>query len=86
MHCKKRNNQEQKIVFSVVLTLLLLLPNTAIGNDYGFDQIFVRQIEALANPNDAVVGISTSGKSTNVIKAIEKAKLRADEITQKLKT
>jgi hypothetical protein len=34
MHCKKRNNQEQKIIFSVVLTLLLLLPNTAIGNDY----------------------------------------------------
>jgi len=47
---------------------------TAVGNDYGFDQIFTRQIEALANPNDVVVGISTSGKSANVIKAIEKAK------------
>jgi D-sedoheptulose 7-phosphate isomerase len=47
---------------------------TAVGNDYGFDQIFVRQIEALANPSDVVVGISTSGKSPNVIKAIAKAK------------
>ena len=47
---------------------------TAVGNDYGFDQIFVRQIEALANPNDVVVGISTSGKSANVVKAIKKAK------------
>ena len=47
---------------------------TAVGNDYGFDSIFARQIEALANPSDIVVGISTSGKSKNVIKAIEKAK------------
>ena len=47
---------------------------TAVGNDYGFDNIFVRQIEALANPVDVVVGISTSGKSSNVIKAINKAK------------
>jgi len=47
---------------------------TSLGNDYGFDQIFVRQIQALANPNDVVVGISTSGKSKNVIKAIKKAK------------
>jgi D-sedoheptulose 7-phosphate isomerase len=47
---------------------------TAIGNDYGFDDVFVKQIEALAKKEDLVVGISTSGKSKNVIKAIEKAK------------
>ncbi len=47
---------------------------TAVGNDYGFDQIFVRQIEALANPSDVVVGISTSGKSPNVVKAVTRAK------------
>ena len=46
---------------------------TAIGNDYGFDAVFSRQIEALANPGDIVFGISTSGNSKNVIAAIEKA-------------
>ncbi|UCG35615.1 MAG: D-sedoheptulose 7-phosphate isomerase [Candidatus Omnitrophota bacterium] len=47
---------------------------TAVGNDYGFDEVFARQISALANPEDIVVGISTSGNSKNVIKAIKKAK------------
>lgn len=47
---------------------------TAIGNDYGFDEIFSKQIEALATTKDTVVGISTSGYSKNVIKAILKAK------------
>lgn len=39
---------------------------TAIGNDYGFDEVFKRQIEALAAPGDVVIGISTSGNSVNV--------------------
>lgn len=47
---------------------------TAIGNDYGFENIFTRQIEALATKNDIVVGISTSGNSENIIRGIEKAK------------
>lgn len=47
---------------------------TAIGNDYNFNEIFTRQIEALANPCDIVVGISTSGKSKNIINAIKKSK------------
>lgn len=47
---------------------------TAIGNDYGFEFIFSRQIEALANEGDVLIAISTSGNSLNVIKAIEKAK------------
>jgi len=46
---------------------------TAIGNDYGFDKIFSRQVEALGNKGDILVGISTSGNSKNVIKAVEKA-------------
>jgi D-sedoheptulose 7-phosphate isomerase len=46
---------------------------TALGNDYGFDTIFERQIEALANKGDAVIGISTSGNSENVVRAIHKA-------------
>lgn len=43
---------------------------TAIGNDYGFERIFSRQVEALAAPGDAVIGISTSGNSPNVLKAL----------------
>ena len=47
---------------------------TAIGNDFGYDHIFSRQVEALANPGDVVLGISTSGRSLNVIKAFDEAK------------
>src|SRR5438105_3856597 len=46
---------------------------TAIGNDYGFDQVFVRQIQALGRPNDVVIGISTSGNSPNVLAAVRQA-------------
>lgn len=47
---------------------------TAIGNDYGFENIFSRQIEALAQDGDVIIGISTSGKSINVLKGLELAK------------
>lgn len=47
---------------------------TAIGNDYGFDKVFRRQVEALAAPGDLVVGISTSGNSPNVLQALELAR------------
>jgi len=47
---------------------------TAIGNDYGFEQIFARQVEALGNPGDIAIGISTSGNSPNVIEGIRAAK------------
>jgi D-sedoheptulose 7-phosphate isomerase len=47
---------------------------TALGNDYGFEVIFSRQIEALATAKDAVVGISTSGNSQNVIRALNLAR------------
>lgn len=46
---------------------------TSIGNDFGYDYIFERQIEALANKNDAVIGISTSGQSTNVLNGLKMA-------------
>jgi D-sedoheptulose 7-phosphate isomerase len=49
---------------------------TAIGNDYGFDLVFSRQIEALARPGDVAVGISTSGQSPNVIQAMSTARKR----------
>jgi len=47
---------------------------TAIGNDYDFSEIFSRQIQARVSSNDLVVGISTSGKSANVLKALQTAK------------
>jgi len=47
---------------------------TAIGNDYGFDQVFSREIEALARPGDVAIGISTSGDSANVVRAMSTAK------------
>jgi D-sedoheptulose 7-phosphate isomerase len=46
---------------------------TAVGNDYGFDQIFARQVSALGQPGDVLVAISTSGNSTNVQRAIQAA-------------
>lgn len=47
---------------------------TAIGNDYGYDRVFDRQVEALASTGDLLIGISTSGNSTNVINALNLAK------------
>lgn len=49
---------------------------TAIGNDYGFDQVFVRQVQALVRPGDVVIGISTSGNSNNILQAVAAAKER----------
>ena len=47
---------------------------TCIGNDYGFENVFARQIEALGNNFDVLLAISTSGNSTNILKAVDAAK------------
>jgi len=47
---------------------------TAIGNDYGYDRVFERQVEALASKGDLLIGISTSGDSSNVLNAFKVAK------------
>ena len=47
---------------------------TSVANDYDFERVFVRQIEALGRPGDVAFGISTSGDSANVLRAIEAAK------------
>ena len=47
---------------------------TAISNDYGYECVFKRQVEALAHSDDILIGISTSGNSKNIIKAMEKGK------------
>ena len=49
---------------------------TAAGNDYGFDEIFARQVAAFGVPGDVLIGLTTSGKSRNVIRALEEAKAR----------
>ena len=50
---------------------------TAIGNDYGYDQVFSRQVEGLGQSGDLLIGISTSGNSKNVIKAMEVAQSKS---------
>ena len=47
---------------------------TAVGNDYGYDQIFERQIFALGRPGDVLIAFSTSGKSKNILRALQAAK------------
>ena len=49
---------------------------TCVGNDYGYDQVFSRQVEAFAHPGDVVIGMTTSGSSRNVVLALEAAKRR----------
>jgi len=47
---------------------------TAVSNDFGYEKVFERQVEALANKNDLVIGISTSGNSENIVNALKYAK------------
>lgn len=49
---------------------------TAVANDYGYDHVFARMVEAAGRPGDVLVAISTSGNSTSVLNAIEKARAR----------
>ena len=65
-----RYKTDRKGLFAIALTTNTS-NLTAIGNDFGYSEIFSRQIEALANKGDVVIGISTSGKSLNVISALK---------------
>ncbi len=67
-----RFKKERKAMPALALTVNTSVL-TAIGNDYGFENTFKRQVEALANKNDVVFGISTSGNAKNVLAAIELA-------------
>ena len=49
---------------------------TAVSNDYGYEEVFARQVEALAVPGDVLIAISTSGKSPSVVKAADQARAR----------
>lgn len=64
---------ERKALASIALTTNTS-ELTAISNDYGFNRVFARQVEALVNFGDVVIGITTSGNSTNVIEGLNEAK------------
>ena len=68
-----RFKRERRAIASISLSVDTSVL-TALGNDYGYDTVFRRQIEALCSEKDVVVGISTSGNSKNVLAAIELAK------------
>lgn len=55
---------------------------TACANDYGYERVFSRQIEALGRPGDVLIALSTSGKSQNVIKAIKQARKQRMEVIE----
>jgi len=70
-----RYEKERKALSAVALTTDTSAL-TAIGNDYGFDRVFARQVEALGRKGDVAIGISTSGQSANVLRALEAARNR----------
>ena len=65
-----RFQRERRAVAAIALTTDTSIL-TAIGNDYAFDRVFARQIEALGEPGDVAFGITTSGGSPNVIEAFQ---------------
>ncbi len=65
---KKERNALPAIALTTDTSIL-----TAVGNDYGFETIFERQVEALCLPGDVAIGITTSGNSENVIRGLRKA-------------
>ncbi len=68
-----RFRRERKALPSISLTTDTSIL-TAVANDYGYEEIFRRQVEAHCEPGDVVVGISTSGNSPNVVSALEEAR------------
>ncbi len=67
-----RFKKERKALPAIALTTDTSIL-TAVGNDYGFETIFERQVEALCMPGDIAIGITTSGNSPNVVRGIAKA-------------
>ena len=68
-----RFNKDRRALRSIALTTDTSIL-TSVGNDYGFKEIFSRQLEALGSSGDVLVGISTSGNSENIIRAFKVAK------------
>ncbi|PLX82070.1 MAG: phosphoheptose isomerase [Desulfuromonas sp.] len=70
-----RFRKERKAIPAIALTTDSSIL-TAVGNDYGFEMVYARQVEALAAPGDVICGISTSGRSPNVLQAVEAGRQR----------
>ena len=70
-----RFQKERKGIAGIALTVDTSIL-TAVANDYGYDRVFSRQVEALGQSGDVLVGISTSGNSKNVLAAIAEAKAK----------
>ncbi|MDP2787937.1 MAG: D-sedoheptulose 7-phosphate isomerase [Pseudomonadota bacterium] len=70
-----RFKRERRPIASIALTTDTSIL-TCLGNDYGFADIFSRQVEALGKPEDVLVAISTSGNSENVLRAVKAARLK----------
>lgn len=68
-----RFKKERRALAAIALTTNTSIL-TAIGNDYGYEAVFARQVEALGRKGDVAVGISTSGNSPNVLRALQQAK------------
>src|SRR3954454_14777108 len=68
-----RYRAERKAIAAIALTVNSS-SITSIANDYGFEEIFARQLEAIASPEDIVLAISTSGNSPNILRALETAR------------
>ena len=80
--CLSRDNLRGALAAVALTTDTSIL--TAIANDFGYEGVFERQVEALGRPGDAVIGISTSGNSANVVRALERGRrqgMRAIAIT-----
>ena len=69
-----RFQREREALGAVALTDASVL--TAVANDYGYERVFARQIEALGRPGDVALGISTSGGSASVVRGLETARAR----------
>lgn len=70
-----RYEKERQALAAIALTTDTSIL-TAHTNDFGFETVFSRQVEAIANEKDCLIAISTSGKSKNILKAVEAAKLK----------
>jgi D-sedoheptulose 7-phosphate isomerase len=66
--------QKERTAYDVEALTVNTSTLTAVGNDYGYNYIFSRQVEAKGRANDIFIGISTSGKSANVIEALKKSR------------
>lgn len=66
--------QKERSAWPVVVLNADVATMTAIANDYGYEEVFSRQVQGYVEPNDVFIGISTSGNSKNVLKAVEVAK------------